>query len=265
MAQTDAFLARLPSTGGTVLVQYSAYGFDRFGYPRWLLNALLEWKKQARGKLVIMFHEIWTFWPLLNKNRLLQEFHRRKLLVLSSVADAALAIPEARLPISQLSFSQYSGVLPVGSNIAVIETANPVRQDGLAVLFGLEKCQSSHVTHDARTFLKRLAAAGKDIGDHYRWRWEASLGGSDEKMLPECLAPRNGFQQRGHPPEEEVSTLLAKASFALSVQDELSLCKSWHLHGHAVHGLNTFLPMRTIRSEPHHLLADLARQLRAVC
>ena len=66
-----------PPGGGKILLQYSAYGFDRLGYPRDLIRALLEWKEHAGGRLVVMFHEIWTFWPLLNKNFFLQWLHRR--------------------------------------------------------------------------------------------------------------------------------------------------------------------------------------------
>ena len=36
----NALRAQLPARGGKVLVQYSAYGFDHFGYPRRLLHTL---------------------------------------------------------------------------------------------------------------------------------------------------------------------------------------------------------------------------------
>src|SRR5215218_6745323 len=63
---------KLPARGGKVLLQYSAYGFDSHGYPRWLLRTLTDWKERAAGLLVVMFHEIWGLWPLLNTNYLLQ-------------------------------------------------------------------------------------------------------------------------------------------------------------------------------------------------
>ena len=40
--------AKLPANGGKVLLQYSAYGFDRVGYPRKLLRDLIEWKRIER-------------------------------------------------------------------------------------------------------------------------------------------------------------------------------------------------------------------------
>ena len=79
---------RLPRQDGKVLVQYSAYGFDDHGYPRWLINALGEWKKKSQSSLAIMFHEIWTFWPIWNKNYILQQLHRRDLRRLLRVTDA---------------------------------------------------------------------------------------------------------------------------------------------------------------------------------
>ena len=36
----SAILKQLPAAGGKVLLQYSAYGFDRLGYPRDLIRAL---------------------------------------------------------------------------------------------------------------------------------------------------------------------------------------------------------------------------------
>ena len=83
---------RLPTPAGTVLVQYSPYGFDWLGYPRWLINGVLQWKKQSHGSLVIMFHEIWTFWPIVNKNFIVQFFHRRSI---KRLLDCAMVLASA--------------------------------------------------------------------------------------------------------------------------------------------------------------------------
>ena len=79
---------QLPQSGGRVLLQYSAYGYDRLGYPRWLLRELTDWKQASGGLLVLMLHEIWAFWPALNKNRLVQHMHRRELRRVLQAADA---------------------------------------------------------------------------------------------------------------------------------------------------------------------------------
>ena len=49
----------------TVLVQYSAYGFDHPGYPRWLINALLEWQKNAEPCDMFTSFDLMPIW---NKN-----------------------------------------------------------------------------------------------------------------------------------------------------------------------------------------------------
>src|SRR5437763_7052686 len=46
---TDEILTQLPQRGGKVFVQYSAYGFNRLGYPRGLISALVQWKKRSGG------------------------------------------------------------------------------------------------------------------------------------------------------------------------------------------------------------------------
>ena len=103
---------------GKVLVQYSAYGFDRYGYPRWLIEALLEWKKETQGILAIMFHEIWAFWPVWNKNYLLQQLHRRDLRRLLRVTDAVFTSTSSQAAhLTALSPRCPIQVLPVGSNI----------------------------------------------------------------------------------------------------------------------------------------------------
>src|ERR1041385_7877297 len=71
----DDIVAQLPANRGKVFVQYSAYGYNRFGYPRELIRALIDWKARAGGRLVVMFHEIWAFWNFTNKNFLVQQLH----------------------------------------------------------------------------------------------------------------------------------------------------------------------------------------------
>ncbi len=113
---------RLPAHG-KVLVQYSAYGFDRHGYPRWLIKALLDWKKESHGILAIMFHEIWAFWPIWNKNHAMQQLHRRDLRRLLRVADAVFTSTASQAAhLTALSPRCPVQVLPVGSNIRRAQT-----------------------------------------------------------------------------------------------------------------------------------------------
>jgi glycosyltransferase involved in cell wall biosynthesis len=228
---------RLP-VQGTVLVQYSAYGFDRHGYPHWLIKALLKWKRESQRTLAIMFHEIWAFWPVWNKNYLLQQLHRRDLRRLLRVTDAVFTSTSSQAThLTALSPQCPIQFLPVGSNIRRVKTANGERQAGLAVLFGL---QHSRV-RTLRTMLpglKSLGGVGK-IGKIVTAGAGQSREGEDEEaaLLTE-LDLSEGFDQRGPLPEEKISELLSACEYALSAQDELSITKSSAFMAYAAHGLN---------------------------
>jgi glycosyltransferase involved in cell wall biosynthesis len=230
--------ARLPVGGGKVLVQYSAYGFDRFGYPRWLIKALLDWKRESPGTLVIMFHEIWAFWPIWNKNRVLQHLHRRGLRRLLHTADAVFTSTSSQAEhLKTLSPRSAIEVLPVGSNIRRVQPTDGEREAGSAVLFGLQRTR-------LRT-LKRMHPQLKSLGAAGRIRKIATVGAGrsregDEEELALLLELElsESFDQLGPLPEEKISDLLLGREFAISAQDELSITKSGTFMAAAAHGLN---------------------------
>jgi hypothetical protein len=230
--------ARLPAAGGKVLVQYSAYGFDRFGYPRWLIKALRDWKKESRGTLSIMFHEIWAFWPAWNKNYFLQRLHRHDLGKLLRVADAVFtSTPSQAEHLRALSPACVVEVLPVGSNIRPLSALDGEREPGLAVLFGLQGSRI-HALRKMRAELKSLAAAGGVRKIVTAGSGRSPEGDKEELTLLLELELSDGFDQRGPLPEEKISELLSAASFAISAQDELSVTKSGTFMAAAAHGLN---------------------------
>jgi hypothetical protein len=235
----ESLLAGLPPKGGAVLVQYSGYGFDRFGYPRWLLSALAEWKARARGVLVIMFHEIWTFWPLLNKNYLVQQLHRRDIRMLLARADTVFTSTTSQAGhLRALGSAAPVEVLPVGSNVRPVGNSNGEREPGVAVLFGLagtrrRALEQMRVDCDA---LARCGALTKIV----------TVGAGDdaefERAMLAALPLRDGFEQRGAIAEDELSALLLAASFGISAQDDLSITKSGTFMAYAAHGLNVISP-----------------------
>lgn len=234
-----ASLARaLPANGGKVLLQYSAYGFDRFGYPRWLLRALIDWKEQSRGILVVMLHEIWTFWPVLNKNYVVQQLHRRDIRALIAKADATFTSTASQAEhLRQLAPGSSVTVLPVGSNIQPAGTPQTSRDRALAVLFGLEGSRT-RTLEQLRSQLQALAANGR-----LRKIITAGAGsGEQEQTLLAQLRLPEGFEQRGPLAEEDVSELLFCASFGISAQDDVSLTKSGTFMAYAAHGLNVLSP-----------------------
>jgi len=231
-----ALREKLPASGGKVLLQYSAYGFDRLGYPRWLLRALTDWRKTSGGLLVLMFHEIWTFWPVLNKNYLVQKFHRSEIRKLVSVADVIFTSTPSQAEHLR-EFTSAVQVLPVGSNIRRTARTDDARHAGLAVLFGLQRSRIKAL-REMQTELKSLAAAGLIKKVTSFGEGKTTEGEQEERGLLSELRLQEGFEQAGALPEAEVSGLLGRASFGLSAQDELSFNKSGTFMAYAAHELN---------------------------
>ena len=238
----SALTAKLPTSGGKVLLQYSAYGFDHFGYPRWLLRALKDWKRASGGLLVVMFHEIWTFWPVLNKNYLIQQLHRRDLRELLGVTDAVFTSTASQAEhLRALSPLRAVEVLPVGSNIVPAGNANEHREPGVAVLFGLQGSRL-HALQKSAADLSAGAAGGKLRKLVTAGGGNTAEGAREERQLLGTLDLAGGFEQRGAVGEEAVSELLSRASFGVSAQDPLSVTKSGTFMAYAAHGLNILSP-----------------------
>ncbi len=233
---------------GRVLVQYSAYGFDHHGYPRKLIRALIDWKTKTGGRLVVMFHEIWTFWPVTNKNFFVQFLHRRAIKSLLRSADKVFTSTESQAEhLRALSSPNPIRVLPVGSNIRRNEDVDLVRHGtdslwrarmpGCAVIFGLQRARLRGL-RKMRSSLSSLAAAG------YITKIISIGAGSDsnldneERSLLKALQLKEGFEQLGPRPEREISELLFAASFGIFAHDELSLTKSGTFMAYAAHELN---------------------------
>ncbi len=260
---TDAISKQLPATGGKILVQYSAYGFDRAGYPRKLIRALIDWKTKAGGRLVVMFHEIWTFWPIVNKNFIVQFFHRRSIKRLLDCADVVFTSTSSQAEhLRALSPRAQVHLLPVGSNIQCNEDVDLARKPGWAVLFGLQRARI-RALRKMQSSLSSLAAAGRitkivTVGAN-------GDGNAEERSLLAGLALGEGFEQRGPQSERAISDLLLTASFGISDQDKLSYSKSGTFMAYAAHGLN-IVAARADRSkeEPLCLLIDRRELLQGV-
>ena len=245
---------RLPIQGGKVLLQYSAYGFSRTGYPRWLIHALLDWKTRSGGTLVIMFHEIWTFWPILNRNFILQQLHRSDLRKLLRLADAVFTSTQSQAEhLNALSARSPTKVLPVGSNIRPAEIQEP-RERGVAAIFGL---QSSRIRllRIMGSSLKSLSAAGRIRKIVTAGSGSSAQGDKDEQAALLNLELIDGFEQRGPLPEMKISELLSTSEFGISAQDELSITKSSTFMAFAAHGLNVLsCYAEGTKSEPFSLM-----------
>lgn len=231
--------SQLPKTGGRIFVQYSAYGFNRFGYPRDLIRALIDWRKRVNnGSLVVMFHEIWAFWSFVNKNFIVQQLHRRSLKRLLGVCDAVFTTTVSqRQHLQSLRPAVAIEVLPVGSNVRPGELKSGGRDKSLAVLFGLqfsriralEQMQGKLADLASAGCIKRIATVGHGSSEDANRR---------ERELLERLNLPAGFTQHGALAELKVSEVLNSASFGIFGQNELSCQKSGSFMAYAAHQLN---------------------------
>jgi hypothetical protein len=251
MLESDqsSILKQLPFTGGKVIVQYSAYGFDHLGYPAALIRALIDWKEKTDGRLVIMFHEIWTFWPITNKNFFVQLFHRRAIKRLLRCADEVFTSTQSQAGhLRRLFPKRVIHVLPVGSNIRrneepVLSEGEDSRMDvdlaripGCAVVFGRQSTRI-HALKKMQSNLSALSAAGRITKIISVGAGDDSSRNKEERALLAGVRLKEGFEQRGPLPEREISELLLTASFGVFAQDELSLSKSGTFMAYAAHEL----------------------------
>jgi hypothetical protein len=233
-----ALLKQLPAAGGNVLLQYSAYGFNPIGYPRALIRSLLDWKKMGGGRLVVMFHEIWTFWPFTNKNFFIQQLHRRALKHLLGVCDAAFTTTDSQAQhLVRLAHNRPVAVIPVGSNIVPNGAEYVQREPGFAVLFGTQATRIRALDSMSNS-LSQLAAGGQIrrivcVGQLTR----PDLSERERELLA-GFNLTDGFVQTGRLDEIEVSKILSSASFGIFGQHELSCTKSGSFMAYAAHQLN---------------------------
>ncbi|MEP6808718.1 MAG: glycosyltransferase [Chthoniobacterales bacterium] len=235
-----ALLRKLPARGGKVLLQYSAYGFDRWGYPRGLLRTLVAWKRASGGRLVVMLHETWAFWPWWNKNYPLQQLHRRALGRLLRIADAVFTTTTKQATqLRDLHPQSEPEVMPVGANISPAPGALIPREIGCAVVLGRQVARV-RTLRAMQAELTALAAAGcitqlitVGIGD---------ISDGVERALLAGLGLRDGFVQEGPRSAEEISALLLRASFGISELDRDNVPKSGVFMIFAAHGLNVLSP-----------------------
>jgi hypothetical protein len=206
----------LPS-GGRILLQYSAYGFQRYGYPRKLLRALVDWKRETQGVLVIMFHEIWTFWPLLNKNRPLQWLHRRDIAALTRAADAVFTSTQSQAEHLRVASGPRSRRRAAGRiehhTDSWPEGSQAERSRGpfwSAAVTSLDASQNARALKRARSsgLITKLIIVG---GGNDR------QGDAEERSSPGVCSSRDGVEiPRGACRSTLSQELLASASFAVS-------------------------------------------------
>ena len=252
----------LGATDGPVLLQYSAFGYDPTGNPEGLINAVTRWKAfRNSSRLVVMFHEIWTFIPFWNRRLIAQKRHRRLIGRLARAADVVVTSTASQAAhLEKVSGRSDVSVLPVGSNITLNQPSNSARDGTAAVIFGLAPSR-------IRT-LRKLHGPLRQLASAQKLTRITTIGhgdDSEETALLASLKLAEGFQQLGICPEATVSRELDRVAFAISDQDPLSYPKSGTLMAYAQHGLNVISPFASAaRGEPFSIFFSPAELLRGV-
>jgi len=228
--------------GDDVLVQYSGFGFDPKGCPRWMPDVLAAWKLKKKGRRVaIMFHELWTKRPLWDPRVVRSWRHRYSIGRLIKLSSAVYTNTEGYAGwLRALNPRVSVSVIPVGCNVQVQTIADLAsRERGLLVVFGKQGTRMLAL-HTMKESLARLAQAG-------RLNQLLIVGGSPDgaqtelsfarQFLPEEKLGATGFMD-----DEALSELLARAEFGVSGQDWLSVEKSTTFMAYAAHGLNILSP-----------------------
>jgi hypothetical protein len=233
--------ARVLPTGGKVLVQYSAYGFDPAGYPQSLLSELLNWKQVGGGQLVVMFHEIWTVLPVWHPQFLRQRRHRAAIARLSAAADAVFTTTPSQADLLQRVAGRAVRVLPAGPTITPLASDVIASKPGTAVLFGLQRARL-RALRSMIAALKPAARTGRLARLTTIGSGNTTAGDEQERTLLQSMQMRDGYDIHGEQPSDEISRMLAAAEFALSDQDALSILKSSTFMSYAAHRLNIISP-----------------------
>jgi hypothetical protein len=240
-----------------VLLHYSAYGYSHFGYPAWLFQAIADWRRRSDRRLVVMFHEIWSFSPFWNKNFFVQRLHRNAIQHLIQQADATFTSTVSQAGyLNLLRPRSPAKVLPVGSNITPTEQAAP-RLNTLSVLFGKSGSRLAALRrlHKGLLRLARLRRITEIVSVGVS---ESTADFAQEQELLASLYLQDGFRQLGPLSEADVSSTLNACAFGISGQDKQSHTKSGTFMAYAAHALNIIWPGDPSPSEePAALLLDV--------
>jgi hypothetical protein len=238
------------SSDSHVLLEYVPHGFDRRGCPHWLSAAFSEWRKIRRGpgKVVVMFHELWTRLPWWRPAGLRQVLHRWSIRRLIGAADHVFTNTSGYAQwIRRLTPDREVQVAPIGSTVVPVSLHTSVsREAGLFVLFGRQGTR----VHALRTLgpsLARLHSKG-------RLQKLVTAGGGSEfdaqerDALQQSGLPESAVDLRGYLPAGELSGLLHRAEFGISDQTWESVTKSTTFMAYASHGLNIVSPFAGVEA-----------------
>jgi hypothetical protein len=168
-----AALERMAGKNAPVLLQLSPYGYERNGFPLWLVRGLKKWQAGAPGRrLVTMFHELYAQGPPWTKAFWVSELQQAALRRILSTSSAALTNTRVFADVLERWSGRPSGgirCLPTPSNIGEPRSVPPIASRRRRIcVFGiapgaasLPRLAAQRLNHVVRSWpIEEIAVAG---------------------------------------------------------------------------------------------------------
>lgn len=220
-------LLKLLEQTDILLLHYVGYGYAKRGCPLWLMEAILDWKKNKNKKLITMVHECYAFGPPWTSQFWTSPLQRYILQKLTSVSTHLLTSKKSYANI----IKKYSGKktvyeIPVFSNVGEIQNFRQLDlKENVAVVFG------------SKAWRKKVYAENEDLKklvNHLEIKKIMDIGSPvDVASLKDIV----DVEQMGNLSSDEISIILNQSRYGIINYPEAYLAKSGIFASYCAHGL----------------------------
>lgn len=202
----------IPKQFQHIILHYVSYGYHKRGVPLGLLSVLRELRRQCRGRLVTVFHELYASGPPWKSAFWLQPFQIGLVKTISRLSDASIVSSEAmKGQLWKLTPKANVRVQPVPSNFGEPMVSTEQLSDRSPHRWVI--CGGTLMVERAlRSFLPLAGRITPHVSPHEL----IVLGGSDNPRIHASLADLSNIRTEYHPEIEvsEASEILKSCSFA---------------------------------------------------
>ena len=220
-------LLKLLERTDILLLHYVGYGYAKRGCPLWLMEAVVEWKKNQKKKLITMVHECYAFGPPWTSQFWTSPLQRYILKKLTRVSTYLLTSKKSYASI----IKKYSGNtrvydIPVFSNVGEIQNFRELgSKENVAIVFG------------GKAWRNKVYAKKGDlekIVNHYEIKKIIDIGSPiDLSSIKEFI----DVEQMGNLSSDEISNILNQSRFGFLNYPVAYLAKSGIFASYCAHGL----------------------------
>ena len=212
-----------------IILHYAGRGFHRYGFPLWLMWAILAWRKtNPSAKLILFVHEVSSLLPLRSHHGLISRLDRYIVRSLSLSADVVLTNTiQHRDQIQSLSGLSSVYLLPVFPNL--FELSNPpdwkLRNQGVFLIFGQPSTQLQ-ILNQYRTYLQSWLSCGLLHSLHIVGPQTNEVTSIAKSILLDRCKGLSCLHLHGVLEPADISNLLSKAGYCLSCVSDDTYSKS---------------------------------------